>query len=529
MIKNFVFAGALFLSLGIWAAKAQIPAEGINYQAVARNAQGSIINSPINVRISIHTGSPSGPLAYQETHATTPNASGIFNIVIGQGTFVSGNVNSFSLIDWGSASHFAKTEINTGSGFVEMGSSQLWAVPYALYAKNVAGGGSGTPYSAGSGINISNNVISAADNSPNNEIQSLSLSGNVLSISGANSVNLPSGSGGGSLDQAYDFGGAGAGRIITADSGPVTINASGSGAGNIGLLVSHNGTGTAGIGVNFGGTGNGIQAISSNPANTFATVQASTNSSTVNNSAVFGQSTGSARAVAGQVESSATADVAVRGLNLRNNGGLGVEGVGFNGVSGSSNFAGGFGVFGTNTATNANGNAGSLGVGTYGNGFNGVYGQTTNVSLGWSGFFTADLGVEGTGFSMGGWQTVSDRRLKTNVVPIPNAMDKLMSLNGMYYTITTRQSGTATLDGKPGEPVEQTKQQYGVIAQDVEAVFPEMVKEKAVFINQGDETVYKTVDYMQLVPVLIEAMKELKAETEALKAEIEELKAQIKK
>lgn len=109
MIKNFVFAGALFLSLGIWAAKAQIPAEGINYQAVARNAQGSIINSPINVRISIHTGSPSGPLAYQETHATTPNASGIFNIVIGQGTFVSGNVNSFSLINWGSASHFAKT------------------------------------------------------------------------------------------------------------------------------------------------------------------------------------------------------------------------------------------------------------------------------------------------------------------------------------------------------------------------------------------------------------------------------------
>jgi len=56
----------------------------------------------------------------------------------------------------------------------------------------------GTTYTAGSGINITGNVISATDNSPVNEIQTLSLSGTVLSLSsGGGSVTLPVGGGGG--------------------------------------------------------------------------------------------------------------------------------------------------------------------------------------------------------------------------------------------------------------------------------------------------------------------------------------------
>lgn len=726
--------------MGVTAAFAQIPAEGINYQAVARNAQGNTITSPITVRVSILSGSAGGPVQYQETHSVTPNVYGIFNLTIGQGTPTNG---TFPNINWGTAAHFAKTEINTGSGYIDMGTSQLWAVPYALYAEtsgnsgttytagsginiagttisavdnsvsnelqnlsvtgatlsisngnsvtlptgttytagtginiagnvisatgggtdsqtlslagntlsisngnsvtlpagtgtdsqtltlagntlsisngnsvtlpagttytagsgisitgstiaatdnsitneiqnltlagttlSISGGNSvtlptGTTYTAGSGINITGNTIAATDNSitneiqsltltgttlsisggnsvtlpagttytagagititgttiaaadasATNEIQSLTLSGNTLSISGGNSITLPASSGGGTLDQAYDFGGAGAGKTITADSGPVTINGSGTGAGNIGLLVSHSGSNTAAVGVNFGGTGNAIQAISTNPANGFATIQASTNSSNATNSALFGQSTGAARAVSGQVEASATADVAVRGLNLRTNGGIGVEGVGFNGVSGATSNVGGFGVFGSNTATGATGNPGSLAVGTYGAGFNGVFGQTNDVALGYAGYFTADLGVEGTGYSLGGWQTVSDRRLKTNIVPITGAMDKLMQVNGTHYTITTRSTNLLTADGKATFST-NSREQYGVIAQDLELIFPEMIKEKAIFANQGDQTVYKTVDYIQLVPVLIEAIKELKLEVETLKAEI---------
>ena len=635
-----------FLFLGTVGAFAQFPAEGINYQAVARNAQGAVITSPITVRISVYSSSPTGTLQYQETHSTTPNAFGLFNITIGQGSYVGGAVSNFSSINWGANTHFAKTEVNTGSGYVDMGTSQLWAVPYALYAKN-AGSGSGSSYTAGAGIGITGNVISASDISPTNEIQSLSLSGSQLSISGANSVTLPTGttytagtgiaingnvisatgsggttytagsgitisggvisavdnsasneyqtlslsgstlsisngnnvtlptgttytagtgitisgnaisavdasttneiqtlslsgntlsisggnsitlpasSGGGTLDQAYDFGGAGAGKTITADSGPVTINGSGAGVANIGLLVSHNGTGTAAVGVNFSGTGNAIQAVSTNASNTFATVQASTNSSTTANSALFGQSTGAARAVAGQVEASATADVAVRGLNLRTTGGIGVEGAGFNGVSGTTSQAAGFAVFGSNTSTTGSETAGNLAVGTYGVGFHGIYGQTTNVTAGWAGYFTADLGCEGTGYSAGGWLTASDRRLKSNIKPITGALDKISQVNGTHYTITTKTSGMLSIDGKQAEGGAVSREQYGVIAQDLETIFPEMVKEKALFANQGDKTVYKTVDYMQLVPVLIEAVKELKQEVDQLKSQLNEKK-----
>ena len=510
MLKKTILAGMFFLFLGAAGAYAQFPAEGINYQAVARNSQGNVISSPITVRISILSGSPTGTLQYQETHNTTPNSLGLFNLSIGQGFFLGGAVNSFSAINWGSTAHYAKTEINTGSGYADMGTTQLWAVPYALYAKNAGSGGGGGSYTAGSGIGITNNVISAVDNSvtnelqnlsisgsslsisngntvtlpsggttytagtgisisgnvisatagttytagsgisisggvisaadnsatnelqtlslsgntlsiangnnvtlptgttytagagititgntiaavdasATNEIQTLSLSGNTLSISGGNNITLPSGSGGGTLDQAYDFGGAGAGKTITADSGPVTINGSGTGAGSIGLLLTHNGTNTAGMGINFSGTGNGIQAISTNAANTFATIQGSTNSSNINNSAILGQYTGAARAVTGQVEATATADAAVRGLNSRTSGGMGVEGIGFNGVSGQTSYREGYGVFGSNLDAIGPLTGNSAGVG--GIGFYGVIGQSTDVANGGAGIASND-------------------------------------------------------------------------------------------------------------------------------------------
>jgi len=159
-----------------------------------------------------------------------------------------------------------------------------------------------------------------------------------------------------------------------------------------------------------------------------------------------------------------------------------------------------------------------LSIGTYGIGFNGVYGQTTNVTTGWSGYFTADVGVDGTGYSVGGWITVSDRRLKTDIVPIENALEKIAQLSGKHYTLHSKVAG---LDGKV---TAQTQQQYGVIAQDVEALFPDMVREKAVFSNTGDMTEYKTVSYDQLVPVLIESIKELKDRVEELEAQVEESK-----
>lgn len=117
-----------------------------------------------------------------------------------------------------------------------------------------------------------------------------------------------------------------------------------------------------------------------------------------------------------------------------------------------------------------------MGIGNYGIGFNGIYGQTTNVASGWSGYFTADIGVEGAGYAVGGWINVSDKRLKSNIVPIQSALSKLSLLQGTHYTITSKRTNAQ------GEVVESQREQFGVIAQDVEPIFPEMVKEKAILL-----------------------------------------------
>ena len=96
--------------------------------------------------------------------------------------------------------------------------------------------------------------------------------------------------------------------------------------------------------------------------------------------------------------------------------------------------------------------------------------------------------------------TISDERLKTDIQKIDSALEKVSQLNG--YTFTYKDDGRASA---------------GVIAQEVESVLPSAVVDRdAVFHGEEGET-YKTVQYDQLHGLLIEAIKELKAEIEALK------------
>ena len=184
------------------------------------------------------------------------------------------------------------------------------------------------------------------------------------------------GSGGGStgcstLDEAYDCGGAGMGRVITADAGSVEIVST---SVLKPLLVSNSGANTFVISAEHTNTGVSIAAGSTNAANTYSTIQATTNSSSGIVSAILGSSTGLAYGVTGQIEASATGSAGVYGSNLRTTGGHGVYGMGVNGVVGQTNYLDGFGVYGNNTGTLGTGD----GPGVYGLGRTGVYGQTTN-------------------------------------------------------------------------------------------------------------------------------------------------------
>jgi hypothetical protein len=126
------------LSLSVFS-QTNIP-QGVNYQAIARNAQGAVfVNQNLSVRASILSGSSIGPVQYQETHETTTNTFGLFNLKLGSGTPVEG---LFSNIPWSEANQFLKVEIAfSGQPFTEIGNSELLSVPYSFYSQSSGTGG----------------------------------------------------------------------------------------------------------------------------------------------------------------------------------------------------------------------------------------------------------------------------------------------------------------------------------------------------------------------------------------------------
>jgi hypothetical protein len=96
-----------------------------------------------------------------------------------------------------------------------------------------------------------------------------------------------------------------------------------------------------------------------------------------------------------------------------------------------------------------------------------------------------------------GFTTTSDIRLKENFEPMSNALELVSQLNGLYYT-WKKDAGT----DKP--------RKLGFIAQEVEKVIPELVK--------TDSEGMKSVDYVSVIPVLVEALKHQQKQIDELKA-----------
>lgn len=95
----------------------------------------------------------------------------------------------------------------------------------------------------------------------------------------------------------------------------------------------------------------------------------------------------------------------------------------------------------------------------------------------------------------------SDDRLKTRLGNIENALAKVMSLNGFQYEANE----TAQALGY------EVKPEIGLSAQEVQAVLPEVVVPAPI-----DEK-YLTIHYERVIPLLVEAIKELKREIDSLK------------
>jgi hypothetical protein len=105
--------------------------EGINYQAVARDTKGNILNQTrIAIRVELLNGEE---IEYTELHHVQTNNDGQFTLVIGQGSMEYGN---FKNISWSKGNKWLQLaiDVNETGNFAFMGKSQLLTVPYAMYA-----------------------------------------------------------------------------------------------------------------------------------------------------------------------------------------------------------------------------------------------------------------------------------------------------------------------------------------------------------------------------------------------------------
>jgi hypothetical protein len=253
---------------------------------------------------------------------------------------------------------------------------------------------------------------------------------------------------------------------------------------------------------------------------------------------------------------------------------LGVYGIGGTyGTYGYSNNSG-YGVYGvSSTDFSGNGSTGVYGTGYYGLQGKGIFGvyavgdpygvqgySVSTFGYGVQGISTNYMGVYGSGAKYGVYGTAgssgyagyfsgavyatnytgSDRKLKKNIADFSSAMDIIGKLQPKSYEY--RQDGNFKYMNLP------EGKHYGLIAQDLEQVLPNLVKDSKFdtrlalqsqakqepgkapvpTTEQQSETIdFKAVNYTELIPIIVKAMQEQQAENKALKEEIAELRQMV--
>jgi hypothetical protein len=211
--------------------------------------------------------------------------------------------------------------------------------------------------------------------------------------------------------------------------------------------------------------------------------------------------------------------------------------------------SGGYGVYGYNTGGSGvygyNGGYG-YGVGSYCESGSGIYGYSKNYvgvwgatgnSSSYAGYFAGNVYCSGSYLG-------SDRTLKQNIKEFSSAMSIIDQLKPRQYEF--RHDGNYDLMNLP------TGSHYGLIAQDVETVLPNLVKETKFETNMGKtsfatkpdasgkpssssmtsdgkgETInFKAVNYVELIPIMIKGMQEQQAIIEKQQRQIDELKSMV--
>ena len=469
-MKNYFFIILCVLTSYLYA---QTP-QGINYQGIVSDNIGNPITSQnVALQFVIHKNTSSGTVLYTETHLVTTSTNGKVELVIGNGT----TTDDFSAISWSSDIYFLEIGIDTAAGttFVPLGTQQLMSVPYALHAKTSEIGDDLGNHTATQNVNLANNNVNAVNHL---------TTGTIFSTANTATINttVPNGA------EGLIMAGTASDYIVSVQDGNGR--------------VQHKWNASYGVNETF---------IKGAEDAFFIDIDAS--SPTDNDPWIKFKHADGATAVAGDAISWNT-------QMIINQGGE----VGINEVSPDDMLH----------VTSA-GNGTRVRAENLGNGWAGFVAKNTQREffIGVQGAFDANPGelhifdntvgarrlvidaagevgigrnnpsvkldVNGSVNCTGGTCS-SDERWKKNIVTLPNVLDNIKQMRGVSYFWKT--------EAFPDQNFKADKQ-IGLIAQEVEKVYPELVKTN----NEG----YKSMDYMSLTAVLLEGLKEQQKEIEELK------------
>jgi hypothetical protein len=563
MKKLFAIFVAVLLTASVFLpqrAGAQSP-DKMSYQAVIRNSDNALLTSTVvGMQISILMGTADGTAVYVETQTPTTNANGLVSLEIGTGT----TTDDFSAISWTDGPYFIKTETDPtgGASYTIAGTSQLLSVPYALHAKTaesitgtiiesdpVYTGSQAADITATDITNLSNlSGINTGDqdlstlatktalgdsteqvrsefpdlsnlSGTNTGDQDLSISNDTISLSAGGFVKLP------------------ANNTITDADNNTQIQVEESANENK-IRFDINGTErwvmdstrlepkNTGRSI-FIGENVGLKDDLSDNENTFIGYQSGNSNITGSLNTSIGAYAGFSST--GNFNTFVGSNAGYSSTGLRNTF-LGYD-AGYNAEGSSGNvFIGhkaGYYVNRNNINNRLiidNENVDSTDVLLYGefdqnhlriNGNVGInyqaynsYGLIVDVPDGQTSIYT--LLIYGNAWASGGTWSSSDVKFKKNIKTYENALNTIMQFRGVSFDWR--------VDEYPQQRFSDDKQ-LGFIAQEVEKVVPDLVKE-------GPDG-FKGVEYAKFTPIIVEAIKEQQKQIEELKAENEVLKEKL--
>ncbi|MCE6987768.1 tail fiber domain-containing protein [Dyadobacter sp. CY323] len=489
---------------------AQAP-QAFDFQGVARNATGEVIsNTKISLRLTIRSVTALGPIHYRETHEPITSSSGIFTVACGSGAVSDG---VFKDMEWkADLKYFLQVEVDVtgGSNYTNLGATQILSVPYALHAAEAS-----EAYHAKEAnrwINydpiVQTGVLGGGDFLD-------PLVDHVAMIWYPRKAAFRAGSisndqwddhniGRSSIAMGEDTRAYGETSIALGSSSSAT----GDRAVSIGTTNSASGASSTALGyVNYSvgahsfvlGSGNWVYAYESMAMGSYNDIADKPDpKSPASADRLF------------QIGNGSSNDNRSNAVTILRNGNFGIGSIVLEpkyilDIGGRPRIR--------YNPNSANGTSAGIFLDNSKGLPETFIGMKADNEIG---FFNKDKWLfwvddNGNATISGSNYNTSDLRLKRNFASLSNSLAKLTDLNGYHYFWKD-----STLD--------QTLQ-TGLIAQEVETHFPELVK--------TDDKGFKSVNYTGLIPHLIESVKELKASVEylknlntSMKAQNEALKAQ---